>query len=307
VLLCPEPACRREHPIVDGIPIVVPDVRAWAAHQLPSVLRRGDLAPATESLIGDAAGPGTALEAERANLSSYGHGHWLGGSVANVLETALALLEAPPRGLWLDAGCAAGRATVELARRSGELAVGVDLSFSMLRLAERVRREGRAAFGLRRVGLVYDPVEVDVPDVPDVAFWCADVGMLPFAEATFAGAASLSVLDSVPSPLAHLSELARALAPGAPAVLGCPYDWNPAATPVEQWIGGHSQRGGSGGSSAAELRRLLGAAGLELTAERDGVPWEVYANERSTVRYALDVVALRRPSAATPPAPRTAS
>ena len=313
VLVCPEPQCRREHPIVDGIPVVVADLASWASHQLDAVQRREDLSAFTESMLGDAAGAGSALDRERSNLSGYGRGHWgdldpdrplePAASLAGLCDTALGLLEAPPRGVWLDAGCAAGRGTLELARRTGELAVGVDLSFAMLRVAERVRREGRAVFPLRRVGTVYDRCEVAVEDVPasELSFWCADVAVLPFPDGAFGGALSLNVLDCVASPLGHLLELGRTLAPGAPALLSTPYDWSATATPFEGWIGGHSQRGGAEGSSAAELRRILSPGapagvdtGLTIAAERDRVPWRVYSNERASVDYVVDLLRLAR-------------
>src|SRR4051794_9283389 len=340
VLLCPERLCRREHPIVDGIPVLVVDLVSWAAHQLPAVLRRDDLSPFTESLLGDAAGPGSAHDRERSNLSGYGRGHWgdldpddplpAEASFAALGDTALGLLDAPPRGVWLDAGGAvgpgppelppptgqpppggrwpdgggaAGRGTLGLARRTGQPTAGVDLSFAMLRVAERVRRTGVAAFPQRRVGIAYDARALPVPDVPGehLGFWCADVDALPFAAGTFAGALSLNVLDCVRSPLGHLLELGRVLAPGAPALLTTPYDWSVAATPVEGWIGGHSQRGEAQGSSADELRRILSAdaaagvdTGLVIADERDGVPWQVYGNERSSTEYSLHLMRLQR-------------
>ncbi|MDE1928906.1 MAG: hypothetical protein KGI36_17135, partial [Burkholderiales bacterium] len=55
VLVCSERLCQREHPIVDGIPIVVADIASWSAHQLPALQRRDDLSAFTESMIGDAA------------------------------------------------------------------------------------------------------------------------------------------------------------------------------------------------------------------------------------------------------------
>src|SRR5581483_9391647 len=61
-LLCPEPLCQREHPIIDGIPVVVADLQSWALHQFDAVMRREDLSPFTESLLGDAAGPGSAFD-----------------------------------------------------------------------------------------------------------------------------------------------------------------------------------------------------------------------------------------------------
>jgi SAM-dependent methyltransferase/uncharacterized protein YbaR (Trm112 family) len=313
VLLCPERLCRREHPIVDGIPVLVADLMSWASHQLGSVLRRDDLSPFAESLLGDAAGPGSAHDRERSNLSGYGRGHWgdldpddplpADAGFAALVERALGLLPDPPAGPWLDVGCSVGRGTLELARRTGQPAAGVDLSFGMLRVAERVRRTGVAAFWQRRVGIVFDARELHVPDVPaeHLGYWCADAEALPFAAGTFAGALSLNVLDCVRSPLGHLLELGRVLAPGAPALLSTPYDWSIAATPVEGWIGGHSQRGDAQGSSAAELRRILSAdaaAGVDtclvIADERDGVPWRVFSNERSSTEYALHLLRLQR-------------
>jgi SAM-dependent methyltransferase/uncharacterized protein YbaR (Trm112 family) len=313
VLVCPERLCRREHPIVDGIPIVVSDLVAWASHQLDAVLRRDDLTPFAESLIGDAAGPGSAFDRERTSLSSYARGHFgdldgeeplprEAGFVA-LLDAALGLLDGPPSGSWIDHGCAVGRGTFELARRTGEPAVGVDLSFSMLRVGERARRSGRAVFPLRRVGLVFDRRDVAVPDMPSelVSFWCCDAATLPFAGGAFAGALSLNLLDCVAAPVGHLLELGRTLAPGSPALLAAPYDWSPAATGVGQWLGGHSQRGESGGSSVDEVRRILSPdaaagidPGLDVVAERDRVPWRVYTHERASMDYAVHLLRLVR-------------
>jgi hypothetical protein len=142
-----------------------------------------------------------------------------------------------------------------------------------------------------------------VPDVraDRLSFWCADAAVLPFATGVFAGAVSLNLLDCIASPIGHLVELGRTLAAGAPAVLSTPYDWSAMATPVEGWLGGHSQRGPGAGSSAAELRRILGEGapagvdtGLVVVDERDRVPWRVYVNERSTMDYAVDLLRLKR-------------
>jgi SAM-dependent methyltransferase len=292
VLVCTDTACLREHPIIDGIPVVVADLASWASHQLDAVLRREDLSPFTESLLGDAAGPASVFEHERRNLSGYATAHWE-GEFAGLVETALGLAGGPPAGLWADLGCATGRGTLELARRTGDLAVGVDLSFSMLRVAEGVRRTSRAVYPRRRIGVVYERRDLAVENVPAdrMSFWCADVTALPFASGTFAGALSLNVVDCVHSPLAHLMELARV---AGESVLSTPYDWSIAATPFEQWLGGHSQRAAHGGDGAAELRRAAAYAGLDVGAERDHVPWRVYVNERSSMDYALHVVALSR-------------
>lgn len=300
-LICSEALCQREHPILDGIPVVVADLRSWASHQLPAALRRDDLSAFSTSLLGDAAGPGSAFDQERATLSTYAVAHWGdAASLAQLFARALGLLDAPPNGMWIDLGCAVGRATRDLALRTGELGVGVDLNFSMLRLAEQLRSSGHAEFDRRRVGLVYDRIALDVAEMPAerMSFWCCDVANLPFPDGLFAGALSLNLVDCVGSPIAHLLEMARVLGAGADALLSTPYDWSPNASPVEQWLGGHSQRGPRGGSSAAELRRVMEAVPIpfQIEAEQEQVPWRVYVHERASMDYAVHLLHLRRDS-----------
>jgi SAM-dependent methyltransferase len=220
-----------------------------------------------------------------------------------LLRQALQLLEEPAQGLWLDLGCAVGRGTLELALAGAELSVGVDLSFAMLRVAERVRRESRVVFPLRRHGVVFERFEQQVVEVPAqrMSYWCCDVTALPFTTGQMAGALLLNLLDCVPRPLNLLAEAARVLAPGANALFSSPYDWSPQATPMDQWLGGHSQRSVGGGSSVAELRRVLSAdcaagvdTGLVIETERDAVPWRVRTSERSTMEYAVHMARLRR-------------
>jgi SAM-dependent methyltransferase/uncharacterized protein YbaR (Trm112 family) len=317
VLLCTERLCQREHPIIDGIPVVVADMASWAAHQLPGVMRRDDLSPFAESLLGDAAGPGSDFDRERSNLGIYGWAHWgdlapdglreHGGAYNGLLDDALTLGSASLQGIWLDLGCSVGRGSFELAQRGAELAVGVDLNFAMLRVAQRVRRRGRAMFSLRRGGLVFDRFDQHVPSMQAerVSFWCCDVGVLPFADGGFDGALLLNLLDCVQAPLELLVETARVLAPGALAAYSSPYDWSPTATPLAQWLGGHSQRSAGGGDSAGELRRILSAdcaagidTGFVIEAERDDALWHLRTAARSTMAYRVHLAALRRKASA---------
>ncbi|HTM19959.1 MAG TPA: methyltransferase domain-containing protein [Kofleriaceae bacterium] len=306
-LLCPERACQREHPIIDGIAVIVADLRSFAEHQLPALLQRDDLSAYSESLLGDAAGPGSVVDAARYQLSSYGRVHWgdldpdeplpAGDGIAALAGAALALLPEPPSGAWLDLGCSLGRTTFELAGRTGDLALGVDLNIAMLRAARRVLRDGRAVYPHRRVGVVYDRKELAVspPAAERVDFWACDVQQLPLPDGVAAGALALNLVDCVSHPFALLHEIGRV---AGRALLSTPYDWSTNATPFENWLGGHSQRGDQRGSSAAELRRLLGADApegappLRITAERDGVPWKVVVHERAVMHYQVHLLAL---------------
>ena len=173
----------------------------------------------------------------------------------------------------------------------------------MLRLASAVLRQGRVRYPRRRMGVVYDRREfpVHLAGGESVDFWGADATALPFREGTFAAIVALNVLDCVGSPYDLLAALPRLLAPGGKALLTCPYDWSPGATPVEAWIGGHSQRGPARGASEPALRALLtpGAhpaaiAGLRIVAEEEAVPWRVRLHDRSTVEYRVDLVVVER-------------
>jgi SAM-dependent methyltransferase len=308
-LVCSERACQREHPIIDGIPVIVADIRSFAEHQMPALLQRDDLSAYTESLLGDVAGPGSPLDASRYQVASYGRVHWgdldpdeplpAGEGIAALADAALALLPAAPTGAWLDLGCSLGRTTFELAARTGDLALGLDLNVAMLRAARGVLRTGRAVYPHRRVGVVYDRKDVPAAQAaaPRVDFWACDVLHLPFADATAAGALALNLIDCVGHPFHLLHEIGRVVGRGH-ALLSSPYDWSTNATPYENWLGGHSQRGDQRGSSAAELRRLLGdeppdgAPPLRIVGERDGVPWKVYVHERATMHYQVHLLAL---------------
>jgi len=151
--------------------------------------------------------------------------------------------------------------------------------------------------------VVYDRSEhpADLPGRAASDFWAADAADLPFADATFALAASLNLLDCVASPRDALAELARVLAPGGLALVTTPYDWSPGATPFEQWLGGHSQRGEAAGASEPVLRALVtpgahpaGVPGLAIVAEADSLPWRLRLHERSTMEYRVHALVLEK-------------
>jgi hypothetical protein len=81
-------------------------------------------------------------------------------------------------------------------------------------------------------------------------------------------------------------------------MLACPYDWSAAATPIEHWLGGHSQRGANHGATEPILRSLLSPdhhpgsiPRLQLKAETDNLSWHVRLHDRSTMKYSVHAVA----------------
>lgn len=314
ILHCSSPQCQREYPIIDGIPLLLGDLRRFVTDHASRLLSRTDLHPDLESLIGDCLGPGSDFDASRQQVSSYCWEHYgdfdpggdpdgdMRGTLLAALGLGLELAGALPDGPLLDLGCGPGRSAFELAQRTGRTVLGVDLHLPMLRFANRLLTTGTASYDLRRVGLVYERREfpVDLTGAERVDFWACDAAALPFEAGTFAAATALNLLDCVYSPQALLASLATVLHPGGRTILTTPYDWSPGATPVEGWIGGHSQRGPLAGSSDATLRALLGegdgasAIPLRLVAERDGVPWRVRLHDRAFMEYRLHLLVTRR-------------
>lgn len=322
ILQCRRPECLREYPVIDGVPLLISELRSWVAGSLLQVLARSDLSAEMESLLGDCAGPGSEYDTGRREVSTYAWDHYgdldpeggAGDSEGTGLGSAVRLLEAVlglagertanlPEGPVLDTGCATARTTLELAHRLGRTAVGIDLHFGMLRCAQGVLREGIARYPRRRVGVVHDRREhaADLPGRAASDAWAADAAALPFPDGAFALAASLNVIDCVQSPRDALVELARVLAPGGLALVTTPYDWSPGATPYEQWLGGHSQRGEQEGASEPVLRALLtpGAhpatvQGVEIVAEADSIPWRLRLHDRSRVEYEVHALVVRK-------------
>ncbi|MGF7172668.1 methyltransferase domain-containing protein [Azospirillum doebereinerae] len=313
-LLCTDPGCAMEYPIVDGAPVLVPDPRGWMAANGHLLTTRADIPPVMEGVLGDAFGPDSAFNATRQHLSSYGWDHYgdrdrqpggeaeAAGSVVRCLSAGLGRLGPLPAGPILDLGCAAGRTSFELAGRTDDLVLGLDLHWPLLALARHVLDTGEAVYPLRRSGIVYERrrAEARFPGAERVDFWIGDALAPPFAPGSFALVTAMNLLDCVASPPALLHAIDRAVAEGGGALLATPFDWATQATPVEAWLGGHSQRGDDAGRCEAVLARLLtpGAHAQSVTRLRlDGepleVPWTVRMHDRARMQYAAHLVALR--------------
>ena len=321
-LHCTNPACLREYPIIDGIPIIVPAIRAYVSDSMLAILSRTDLTEPTESLLGDCSGPGSTFDTIRQQISSYAWDHYGSldpaetclepgpGGTARLLASGLQVLGKRIPGPVLDLGCSVGGSTFALAGATGELVLGVDLNFSMLKLAAEVLQQEVVRYPRRRVGMVYDrrefPAVFKHRDAVD--FWACDACALPLEDGLLGLSVSLNLLDSVRSPVDHLQTLARTLAPGGKALIGCPYDWLTLVTELESWLGGHSQRGPTQGAPEPVLRTLLSGSGhpgsipgVSMIGERDGQPWHVRLHDRSTVSYQVHMVAVQSPHASQTP------
>ncbi len=322
-LKCSYTNCNSEFPIIDGIPILLPNLRTYIAEQIFQIMSRKDLSSSTISLLGDCCSQNSHLDVSRQHLSCYAWDHYgefdtshspLGsqadaptstssaetiqpGSIVRAMRVGLAAdhFRRLPDGPVLDAGCGVGRTAFEIAEHTSREVLGIDLNFSMLQLAALLLRTGKVKYAKRRCGLVYDEREFEVtfPRAQQVDFWVCDAQALPLAPHSFAAVVAMNLLDSVASPAQLVSSLHTALKPDGQMLLASPYDWSTAVTPVEAWLGGHSQRSPVRGSPQTVLPYVLEQSGFEIIQQWPDIPWNVRMHDRSSMAYRLHMVHCR--------------
>jgi SAM-dependent methyltransferase/uncharacterized protein YbaR (Trm112 family) len=308
ILQCSAPACRHEYPVIDGLPVIVPDLRRLLSERGIELLLRTDLDPRMESLVGDAIGPDSWFDTTRQMLSTYGwdayadldpqerpqQGGPIPGAAGRCLQQLLALNGPSEPERILDIGCGAGRTAFDLAAAHPDaLVLGLDINLALLSLA-RAAASGQVSYPRRRIGLAFDRRRFSTAfaAAPRVDFWACDASAQPFAARSADLAVALNLIDCVPSPRQVFSELARVTRPGGGILLATPYDWSQRVTGVENWLGGHSQRAEHGGSAEVFMDVLLKAH--RVVAQTLSWPWQTRLHERSSVQYQAHLLAIER-------------
>ncbi len=195
-------------------------------------------------------------------LSSYLWSHYADltndPDAGNAYSQWARLVDAAP-GLGLDAGCAVGRFTFELAGMV-DFAVGFDRSFSFVREARMLAGRRRLAFALQEEGRLEARRDVRLPEPWDgrqIEFIVADAQAIPFRAESFSVVASLNVVDKIARPLLHLRELNRAAAKrNAQLLFSDPFSWSEEFSREQDWLGG-TPRGPFSGRAADNVSALL--------------------------------------------------
>lgn len=339
VLRCEDAACAARYPIIDGVPMILANVREVIKRDSAMILRRDDLSETIESFIAACVGPGGEFDRARLYTGAYAWDHYgtgaggacagaggggSGGDAARVLRRLIQLaggLHPRSPGSVIDAGCATGGVSFELGAILAEserdaapnqaLVLGVDMHLGMLRVAQSALRTGEVIYPLRREGVVYDRMRVPVDarrmaHAPRVDFWCCDAMALPFAGASVDACVTLHTLDAVGSPAGLLAELSRVTKDKGRVLLASPFDWTQNVTPMENWLGGHSEHAPHRGEGASVLDMLLSGAApagsgidrLRILA-RDDMEWRVRLYARAMTHYRTHLLAceVRSPQA----------
>lgn len=113
------PGCGRDHPVVDGIPIVLADLDAWLASEGAAVMRRDDLDPTLRRRL--CRGAGGVLARDEDRLDAYR------GSEDGPLGRWASALASAAAGPVLELGCGASGV-------HAEHVLGLDLHWASLRL-----------------------------------------------------------------------------------------------------------------------------------------------------------------------------
>jgi len=285
--------CGRAYPVVEDIPIVVPDLAAHLAREGWGIAAH-DLEPAAEALLA-LAGPDDAPFARAAETTSiYMDAHWgdraepppdgpgggfgLAAVVAKVAERAASPVERA-----IELGAAHGRAAAALAL-GARVTLALDRSMAPLRRARRLLRGETVRYLRRTAGRHYR--EVAARGLPaDVAWLCADALDPPLPPGSFERVAALNVLDVVHDPGRLLDVAALLCAPGGEILLASPYNWQSGHVGEEHRIGD--------ADPAAAVRARLGAAGFVID-EEDELTWTLRRDARSAVVYRTHYVRARK-------------
>lgn len=173
---------------------------------------------------------------------------------ARAFELLVDLEKLPRDARGLDLGCAVGRTSFEMTRHCREV-IGIDLSRSFIRAANRMKKAGKMTIRYAVEGERNTQTVLHIPTScrPQRAtFRIGDAMNISTSLGTFDVAVLLNLIDRVPDPALCLKRLYNRLNPGAQLILASPYTWLPEYTPRAKWLGGRT-----GVTTFSALRRLL--------------------------------------------------
>lgn len=273
VLAC---QCGRKYAIVDGVPIVGPEVSVVGAE------------PDLE--VSEAPGPDDSPVARQLeHLSTYLDAHW-GDGYERGMRGFVARLEALPRvPRAVELGCSAGRAVAALCARADHV-VGIELNFAMLRRARHLLDGETVRYARRVVGRHYEPATVAGTRAEHITLVCADALDPPLLPSSYDRVVALNVLDSVREPGQLLSVVDGLCAPGGEIVLSSPYAWQTGVVAEGERLGGVDPAG----YLTARLRAGTDLRAPYEIAEEAEVTWTLRRDARSEVSYRVHYLRARK-------------
>jgi 5-histidylcysteine sulfoxide synthase/putative 4-mercaptohistidine N1-methyltranferase len=209
-------------------------------------------------------------------------------------EIAVAALHGKPMQRALDIGCAAGRATFELARHFDQV-TGIDFSARFIGLGVQFAQQGVLRYTLADEGeLVFykerrlDELGLD-PVRDKVEFFQGDACNLKPHFTGYDLILAANLIDRLYSPRKFLGIIHQRLNPGGILMIASPYTWLEEHTPREEWVGGFKQAG-ENLTTLDGLKAMLGEH-FRLVGEPQEVPF-VIRETRRKFQHTLSQVTL---------------
>ncbi|MBP1686533.1 MAG: hypothetical protein H6Q33_2676, partial [Deltaproteobacteria bacterium] len=175
---------------------------------------------------------------------------------------AIQMMGDKPARKALDLGCAAGRASFELARHFDHV-TGIDFSARFIGLGVQLREQGVLRYTLTDEGELVFYRERKLADLGldevrrKVEFFQGDACNLKPLFTGYDLILAANLIDRLYSPKIFLSTVHERLNPGGLLLIGSPYTWLEEHTKREEWIGGF-KRDGERFSTLDGLKELLG-------------------------------------------------
>jgi SAM-dependent methyltransferase len=300
-LRCDNPACGRVYPILDGVPVIVPDLPGFLRGNLAQVVE-GALHPETAALLSQGGPDDEPYPRMLEHLSIYLDAHWGDratpppdgpGPAFGMSALAGRLGERGQRriGRCVELGCSVGRGLAELAR-GAELVVGVDLHFGALRRARRVLLGEELRYPRRVMGRHYRAATIQAGELATdrVALVCGDALDPPLCPGVFERVVALNLLDSVPWPGQLISVVDGLCAPGGEVILCSPYSFQSGI--VEE--AGRLPGPDPGAALRGQLSEGAGLLARYLIDEETELPWGLRRDQRSAHTYLVHYLRCRK-------------
>ena len=202
-------------------------------------------------------------------LSEYAEFHY-GDCYFNVPNFSQALAQLAIKALGdkpalkaLDLGCAAGRASFELARHF-EHVTGIDFSVRFIGLGVQLAQQGVLRYTLAEEGDLVEYKERKLSDLGldavrnKVKFYQGDACNLKPTLCGYDLILAANLIDRLYSPRKFLAEVHERLNLGGVLMLTSPYTWLTEHTPRAEWIGGY-KKDGERVTSLDGLKEILSA------------------------------------------------
>ncbi len=198
-------------------------------------------------------------------------------------ELAIRAMGAKPCRRALDLGCAAGRATFELARHCDEV-TGIDFSARFIGLGAEMAQHGRLRYTLTDEGELVSYHERRLADLGleavrgKVRFFQGDACNLKPLFSGYDLILAANLIDRLYSPAKFLAAAHERLNPGGLLLIASPYTWMEEHTPRAEWLGGYKKDGESR-TTLDGLRAVLGGH-FRLVGEARAVPFVLRETRR---------------------------